>query len=180
MIREPNCQSPLAVLAAALPVRARACLALLAADMALHHLRTSPEFNLARDGLNLALKWHQGESVDPDKLGEALEAEESGIAFAMLRAEGRSQQELLAWYVLGNAIYYSAYHAFRAANRNPWGSIGEVNEGALDHLDRDLRALEPSSMARMTRAAAYLKRYPNAPLSRVEAHIFSGGRTGHV
>jgi len=171
MIEESKGSSQLAITADTLPIRARVCLALLAASIALEHLRTSPEFSLARDALTLALIWQEGKPVDPDKLGEALEAEENGIAFAMLRAEERSEQELLAWYVFGNAIYYCAYHAFHAANREPWGSIGEVTEIALDYLDKDLRALEPSSTALMARAGAYLEQHPNATLAQLEGQV---------
>jgi hypothetical protein len=171
MIDESKRSSQLAIMAEALPVRARVCLVLLAAGVALDHLRTSPEFSLACDALTLALMWQEGKPVDPDKLGEVLEAEESGIAFAMLRAEERSEQEFLAWCAFGNAIYYCAYHAFRAANREPWGSIGEVTEIALDYLDKDLRALEPSATALMARAGAYLKQHPGVTLAQLKAQM---------
>jgi len=174
MIEESSDSSQLAIMADTLPVRARVCLALLAAGIALHHLRASPEFSVARDGLTLALMWQQGEPVDPDKLGQALEGEESGIAFAMLRAEQRPERELLAWYVFGDAIYYCAYHAFRAANRQGWGSIGEVTEEALDYLYRDLGALEPSSMPLMASAVAYLKQHPNVTVAQLEDEISKG------
>ena len=144
---------------------------LLAGGVALDHLRTSPEFSLARDALTLAVMWQEGKPVNPDKLGEALEAEESGIAFGMLRAEQRSERERLAWFVFGDAIYYCAYHAFHAANREPWGSIGEMTEMQLDDLDKDLRALEPSSTALMARAGAYLRLHPSVTFGQLEVEI---------
>jgi hypothetical protein len=172
MIREFNGTSQLAMLAAPLPARARVCLALLAADLALHLLRKSPEFDLAQRAVSLASDWQQGKPVDPDALGEALEAEGIGIAFAMIRAHTKSEQERLTWYVLGDALYYAAYHAFRAANRNPWGSISEVDENALDDLGKDLQALEPSSLDFIARAAAYLAQHPESSLTRLKAQIF--------
>lgn len=171
MIEESRGSSQLAIMADTLPVRARVCLALLAASIALNHLRTSPEFSLAHDTLTLALMWQEGKPVTPDELGEALEAEESGVAFAILRAKERSEQEFLAWCVFGNAIYYCAYHAFGAVGCQGWGSIGEVTEMTLDDLDKDLRALEPSSTALMARAGAYLKQHPSVSLAQLQAQI---------
>jgi hypothetical protein len=169
MIREFKGTSEFARLADELPVRARVCLALFAAEIALHHLKLSPDFSLARNGLNLALNWQRGDPINPGTLENALEDEKDGLAFASLRA--RSEEECLAWNVLQYAIYYAAYHAFRAENRCPSGATSEVDETTLDHLDKDLRALEPSSMALMTRAAVYLKQHPNVTLAQLKAQI---------
>src|SRR5262249_38330637 len=118
---------------------------------------------------------------DPDRLGDAIETEdEGGIIFAELRAQARSKQEILAWGVLGDAIYYAAYHAYRAANRDPRGSISEVDEELLDDLDKHLRTLEPSSMALMARAAAYLRRHSDASLAPLKAYLLGGARTGGI
>jgi len=163
----------------ALPLRARVSLALLAAETALQHLRSSPDFGLARDALILVSNWHQGESIDLDGLECRLDAEETSLSFAALRAQARSEGEFRAWCVLGNAIDYVGYHAFRAENRTPWSSLSEIDERVLDHVDKDLRVLDPSSTALMTRAAAYLKQHPDAPVAWLEAHIFGGDRTGH-
>jgi immunity protein Imm6 of predicted polymorphic toxin system len=171
MIEESKGSSQLAIMADTLPAQARVCLALLAASIALNHLRTSPEFSLALGTLTLALMWQEGKPVTPDELGEALEAEESGVAFAILRAKERSEQEFLAWCVFDNAIAYCAYHAFCAVGRQGSGSIGEVTEMQLDDLDKDLRTLDPSSMALMTRAATYLKQHPSVTLAQLKAQI---------
>jgi hypothetical protein len=169
MMREFKGTSEFALLADQLPMRARVCLALFAAHIALHHLQSSPDFRRARDGLNLAINWQRGEPIDPDTLEDALEHEEDGLVFASLKA--RSEEERLAWCVVQYAIYYAAYHAFRAANRDPWGATSEVDEVALDHLDKDLRALDPSSMTLMARGAAYLEQHPNVTLAQLEAQI---------
>jgi hypothetical protein len=115
--------------------------------------------------------WQEGKPVSPDDLGEAVEGEESRIAFAIMRPDERSEHELLAWYVLADGIYYCAYHAFRAVGRDGWGSIGEVTEMALDEMDKDLRALEPSSTALMARAGTYLKQHPSVTLAQLKAQI---------
>ena len=180
MTGEFNSKSQLAMLADALPVRARICLALFAADVAFRHLQTSPDFRLARDALIPVLNWHEGEPVDLDRLESMLDAEQTSLSFAVLRGKERSEREFRAWCVLGNAVDYVAYHAFQAANRTPWSSLSEIDESVLDSLDRDLRALEPSLMTLIARAAAYLEQDPDAPLSGVKAHLFKGGRTDHV
>jgi hypothetical protein len=178
MIREFKGTSQLAMLADALPVRARVCLALLAAELGLHHLQSSPDFRLARDALAMVLSWHQGERVDLDRLEHRLDAEETSLSFAALRAQARSEGEFRAWCVLGNAIDYVGYHALRAANRTPWSSLREIDERVLDDVDKDLRVLDPSSMALMTRAAAYLKQHPDIRVARLRAHLLGGDRTG--
>jgi hypothetical protein len=178
MIREFKGTSQLAMLADALPVRARVCLALLAAELGLHHLQSSPDFRLARDALAMVLSWHQGERVDLDRLEHRLDAEETSLSFASMRAEARSAGEYRAWHVLANAIDYVGYHAFRAADRDPWSALGNIDERVLDSLDKDLRALEPSSMALMTRAAAYLKQHPDVRVARLKAHLLRGDRIG--
>jgi hypothetical protein len=91
MIEESRGSSQLAIMADTLPVRARVCLALLAASIALDHLRTSAEFSFARDALTLAQMWQEGKPVSPDELGEPIEGEESRIAFAMMRPDERSE-----------------------------------------------------------------------------------------
>jgi hypothetical protein len=68
MIREFKGTSEFARLADELPVRARVCLALFAAEIALQYLQSSPDFNLARNSLNLALNWQSGDPTNPDTL----------------------------------------------------------------------------------------------------------------
>lgn len=91
MIEESRGSSQLAIMADTLPVRARVCLALLAASIALDHLRTSAEFSFARDALTLGQMWQEGKPVSPDELAEPIEGEESRIAFAMMRPDERSE-----------------------------------------------------------------------------------------
>jgi hypothetical protein len=171
MTKEFKGTSQLAMLADALPVRARVSLVLFAAERALQYLQSSPDFNLARDALALVSNWHQGKPVDLDELEARLEAEETSLSFAALRGKERSEEELRAWCVLANAIDYVAYRAFRAENRTPWSSLSEIDETVLDALDNDLRALQLSSMALMTRAAVYLKQYPNVTLAQLKVQI---------
>ena len=94
MTKEYKGKSQFAMLADALPVRARACLAILASEVALPHLQQSPDLELARAPLNFALTWHRGETVDLDDWEELLEAEESSLSFAETRAH--SKEESLA------------------------------------------------------------------------------------
>ena len=173
MIREFKGASELAILADDLPVRARVCLTLLAADLALHYLQSSPDVSLARDAITLARRWHDGEIVDPHSFEDAFASEDdTGIAHAAIRARS-------AWLVVQSAILYTAHHAFRTAKQDPGALVNEVNERVLDQLDKDLRALDPSSMALMTRAAAYLRQHQAAPLDELKAYL-SRDRTGHL
>ncbi len=73
MTMEYKGTSELAILADDLPVRARVCLTLLTADVALQFLRKSPDFHLARDTLTFALKWQKGDHVDLNKWEDMLE-----------------------------------------------------------------------------------------------------------
>lgn len=171
MTQEFKGTSELAMLTDALPVHARVSLVLFVAERALQYLHSSPDFGLARDALALVSDWHHGKPIDLDGLECQLEDEETSLSFAALRGKERSEGELRAWCVLGNAIDYVAYRAFRAANRTPWSSLSEIDESVLDHLDKDLRALEPSSMALMARAAAYLKQHPDVTLAQLQAQI---------
>lgn len=68
MTKEFKGTSQLAMLADALPVRARVSLVLFAAERALQYLQSSPDFNLARNSLNLALNWQSGDPTNPDTL----------------------------------------------------------------------------------------------------------------
>jgi hypothetical protein len=174
MIRERKGTSQLALMAEDLPFPARICLALVAALIGFQHLQQSPEIRVARQALNGALNWHEGKPVDLKKWEDLLEAEESSPLCAGNRVEERSQHEFLAWKVLGNAIDYVAYCAFRAANRFPRTALINLDDTILDHVEERLRALDPSSMATMTRAAAYLKQHPNAKLAQVRSQVLRG------
>jgi len=163
--------SELALLVDGLPVRARVCLTLLAADIALQHLQGSPDFHLARDSLTFALNWQKGEHVNLDKWVGMLDDEKTGLAWAQVRAKARSKEESLAWCVVSFPIDYAAYHAHRAAKRCMPSSLCEIDEDLLDYLDRDLRTLAPSSMALMIRAAAYLNQHPNASFPQLKTQM---------
>ena len=171
MTTEYKGTSELALLADGLPVRARVGFTLLAADIALQHLQRSPDFHLARKTLTFALNWQKGARVDLDKWEGMLDDEETGLAWAEVRAQARSKEESLAWCVLTDAIYYAAYHAFRAANRPLSGMFDNLDEDVLDSLDRDLRALAPSSIMLMPRAAAYLRQHPEISFARLKAQM---------
>jgi hypothetical protein len=174
MTREFKGTSQFAVMVEDLPLSARISLALLAADLALPHLQRSPDIHLAREALNSALNWHQGKPVDLARWEDVLEAEETSLAFASGRAEARSKEEYLAWVLLGNAIDYVAYRAFVAENRIPQTSLDNIDDRQLDTVDRDLRALDPSAMTLMTRAAAYLKQHPDIHLAQLKAQMLKG------
>ncbi len=171
MRQELKGNSELAMLADGLPVRARVCLTLLAADIALRHLQGSPDLHLALDTLAFALNWQKRARVDIDKWENMLDNEETGLAWAEVRAQERSKEESLAWCVLTTPIYYAAYHAILAANRPLSGSFCNTDEIALDDLEEDLRKLEPSSMALMHQAAAYLRQHPDALFAQLKAHL---------
>jgi hypothetical protein len=176
MTRERKGTSQLALMAEDLPLPARICLALFAALIGLHHLQQSPEIRLARQALRDALNWHQGNAVDLSRWEDLLEAEESATMFASQRARKRSEQEFRAWQVLGNSIDYVAYRAFRAENRRPRTALVDLDDTILDHVDKYLQALDPSSMALIARATAYLKEHPNAKLAQVKAQVLRGIR----
>lgn len=171
MTKEFKGTSELALLADGLPVRARVCFSLLAADIAMQRIQRSPDFHLARKTLTFALNWQKGAGVDLDKWEGMLDDEETGLAWAQVRAKARSKEESLAWCVLTYAIYYAAYHAFRAASRPLSGVFNDLDEDVLDYLDKDLRALAPSSMGLMPRAVAYLRQHPEASFARLNAQM---------
>src|SRR5262249_25482865 len=142
---------------------ARICLALLAAEIALPYLHQSPDIRLARGALREALNWHLGKPVDLKKWEDSLEAEESSTMFASDRARRlrSDEQEFRAWAVLGNAIDYVAYRAFLSQKRRPQTSLVNIDDKTiLDDVDKYLQALDPSAMAVMMRATAYLKQHP--------------------
>jgi hypothetical protein len=160
----------LAMLADALPTKARVCLGILVAEIALVHLRRSPDLGLARTPLNFALDWHRGESVDFDRLEETIELEESSLLFAEARARHRHcEKESLAWVLFGGAIAYVVYVAAQATGHVLWTSLNSIDESVLDDVERSLRELEPSAMELMARAAAFLRQYPDAPVAQLEA-----------
>lgn len=163
--------SQLAMLADTLPVRARACLALLLADLGLQHLQSSTEFKLAQDAMTLALKWYNGEPVDVEVLDDMLEGEDPSISYAAMMAQAHSEKEALAWRLFGNALSYVIYRAYRLANLPMRNSLGAVDETIFDDLDRDLRELVPSSLPLVSRAAAYLKQHPNASFAQLKAQV---------
>jgi hypothetical protein len=171
MTKEAKGTSDLALLADDLPVRARVCLTLLAADVAMQRLQRSPDFHLARDTLTFALDWQKSGRVDLDKWVDMLDSEQTGILWAGADAQDRSKEEGLAWRVLSYPIYYAAYHAILAANRKPPSSFCNVDESVLDYLDNDLRVLAPSSMALMTKATAYLKKHPAISFAQLKQHL---------
>ena len=164
--------SQFAVMAEALPVQARICLAIFAADVAFQYLQPSPDIHLARKALTYAISWHQGKRVDLRKWELELEGTvEDGMSFAILRAKKRSKKEFHAWLVFRNAIDYVAYRAFLAENRPTNSSLENIGDRILDDVDKDLRAFDPSSMSLMTRAAKYLEEHPDAGLSELNAHV---------
>ncbi len=113
--------SPLAVLADNLPVRSRVGLALVAGDMALGFLGTSPNRQVAASGLDLARRWFDGDAVDPEQIQDALYDEESGIALVITFVE--EKQEKAALITLACVLLYTAYHAFQRTGGTPNGSV---------------------------------------------------------
>jgi hypothetical protein len=68
-------ESPLARLADPLPVRTRIGIAVVAADLAVTHLRESTDLPIARACFELARRWFDGARFDPHQFADTLSPE---------------------------------------------------------------------------------------------------------
>jgi hypothetical protein len=132
--------SRLALIAEPLSARQRVGLALLAAELSLERLKSSPNYGTGLNAIELAKKWYDGKPVDPHLLEEALHDEEDE---GVLNAEilSKTGHERTAWRVLASALYYIAWHSFLAAGQMPGALVTDVEEHELDELDEQLRKL---------------------------------------
>jgi len=160
-------ESPLARLADPLPARARIGLAVVAADLALAHLRDSPDLSVAHTVFELARRWFDGARFDADRFADALDPE-SGRATEICAVEAKTQEERSAWLALDSAVAYVAFHAYRELGQIPAPGFSEVDETILDELDKAMRAISPGFMKTMKKAAEYLAGEPGASFPQLK------------
>ena len=161
---------PLARLADHLPVRARVGLAVLAAELAVNHLRPSPNYPVASTAFDLARRWFDGERFDSDLLEDSIAAP-SGDGALACEIQAKSKAEKSAWLALVSSVLYTAFHAVRERGEPPSEVIAEVNETVLDEIDEFLRPISPAFMKTMERAAKYLEQEPEASFAELKFRI---------
>jgi hypothetical protein len=163
-------RSELALMAEHLPVRGRIGLAVMAADLALHHLEPLRSFPLAQKAFELARCSFDGGPVDPDRFEEAIHNErDEGIAICAQHA--KSEPEISAWLALGSALLYVAFHAYRALGQFPTPLVYDVEEDELDALDGYLKAISPGSFGTLGKAVRILERNEGLSFAQLKAAI---------
>jgi hypothetical protein len=170
MTQKSRGTSQFALLADSLPVRARIGLTLVAADVALDRLKSSPHFPIARAAFDLARRWYDGQRFDPELFEDAV-APESGRGVALCAVEAKSEDEEAAWGAVDCAALYTACHAFRALGKLPSPLVSEVDEDVLDELDKSLHLVSPDLIITVLKAAEYLKRDPDVSFSQLKSSI---------
>jgi hypothetical protein len=95
-----------------LPVRARVGTILLAARVALDRLRISSNFPIAFAASELVRSWYEGRRFNPDCFEETL-AHEGHKGVVTCEIEAQSGTEKAAWFILEDALMYTAFHAYR-------------------------------------------------------------------
>jgi hypothetical protein len=170
MTTNPKGAPHLAWLARQLPARARIGLAVVAAHLALDRLRDHPNYTIALNAFDLARRWFDGERFDPDRFEDAIHDEHhEGLDTCAYHA--RSTDERSAWSILGNAVAYTAHHAYQGTGTDPSPAVSEVDESIVDEIDALLRALSPDATKRMTEAAKYLETEPAASFAQLSAML---------
>jgi hypothetical protein len=170
MTREFKGTSPFALLADRLPVRARIGLTLVASDLALRELKSSPNFPIARTAFERARRWFDGDRFNPDLLADAVSSErDKGTTLCEL--EAKSEPEISAWGVLGSALAYTAFHAYRATGDCPDPMVSEVDENVLDEIDKSMRIIAPDFIITMKKAAGILERIPELSFAQLMAEV---------
>jgi hypothetical protein len=160
--------SPLAALAERLPPRARTGIALLAAELALPRLKSSPDFPIARKAFELARRWYDGERFNPDQFEDVLVHEYDRDLYKSA-IQARSALEDSAWLAIQSALAYIALYAYRELGEFPTPLVSEADDNILDELDRAARALSPAFMQTAFRASEILKQQPDIPFGRLKA-----------
>jgi hypothetical protein len=151
-----NGKSQFGAVARTLPVRRRVALALLAADLALERLKSSPDYATGRNAFALGQRWYDGQPVDPDRIEDALH-DEDDKGINLYAQEAQSAQDRAAWSVLDSALGYAAYHAYIAAGQLPGSLVSEVKEGEeFGCMDQQLRLLFGRLPGVLTNVAKHL------------------------
>lgn len=167
--------SPLVSLADGLPIRARIGLAVIAAGLATHQLRSSPDFPIAYAAFDLTRRSFDGERFDPYLLEDSL-ASESGDGAVHCEVEAKSKEENAAWLALISSVLYIAHHACRELSEFPSEMICEVDETELDEIDKFLRPISPASMKAMQKSAECLKQELGASFAQLRPQVAELGR----
>lgn len=163
--------SRLAVLADTLPSRVRIGLAVLAGELAVGELKSSPNALIGRAALSLARRWYNGEPIEPDQIEQALE-NERGDGVVVCEQLARLEHERTAWLALTTVLCCVA-EAYREAGQIPGPAVCEVRGDEFDYLSEQLRALSPRFLEILIRAATNLKREPNLSLESLKREALS-------
>jgi hypothetical protein len=173
--------SDLARLAQQLPARGRVGLAVVMACLALNRLRGLPDYSLARHAFELTRRWFDGERFDPDRFEDTLQDDDNeGIDKRMFFAQ--SSHERATWVMLGNAVAYTAFHAYQAIGKCPGPLAGEIDESNLDDIDKELRAVSPHFIRIVAQAAECLEEDPAISFAQLRAKLsrdFPGDMGAH-
>jgi len=161
---------PLALRSESLPVRARVGLMLVGAQLALNQLRLSKNLPIAQAAFALARRWHDGERFDPRLIEDAL-AHEYNKGVLDCEIEAKSAIEKSAWFILEDALLYTAFHATRELGTTPSSVICEVDENLFDQFEDHLRALLPTAVDVLFRAADLLSRRPDTSFAQFKSAI---------
>lgn len=162
-------ESPLTRLSDPLTVRARVGLAVVAADLALTHLRDSPDPLLTRTIFELARRWFDGARFDADRFADVLDPEYERTC--KLRSRGQMQEEASAWTALADAAAYVGFHAYDELGQCAAPGFSELDETILDDIDKSMRPISPEFMKTMKTAAGYLQREARASFAQLNGVI---------
>jgi hypothetical protein len=121
-----------------LTIRARVIFALAIAEMLLQELRGDPRYSFAVRAYEAALRWQEQLDVRGDTLVDFLMNErDGGIGAYALRGEPKDTDA--AWTTLGNALVYTAWHAYQNNNELMPEGIGDSTEEDIQNLIDEAR-----------------------------------------
>jgi hypothetical protein len=151
-----------------LPARARIGLTLVAGELALSHLKWSPDYPLAESAVELARRWYDGERFDPDIFDDVMMGEPDR-SLVDCEIEAKSLIDRSAWMILEGTVAYTAFEACREVGATPSEPICEVDETIFDVIESDLHVLSPTALDTVLRAVEPLKRNPDLSFAQLKA-----------
>jgi hypothetical protein len=170
MTRQIKGTGPLATLVDRLPVRARVGTTLVAAYVALALLRSSRDLPIASAAFELVRRWYDGHRFNPDRLEDALTPEgHKGVVACEIEAEFQSTKA--AWLILEDALFYTAFHAYREIGANPSPAVSEVDEHLFDELEKHLHTVSRTAMKFVLEGITQLVQHPDATFADLIAEM---------